>query len=73
MRSFPTGRRPGRADFTETYASWHGGAQLPSTDSTERGGDMSRWRETVVGFVLMGMHLLYFAAAVSLILVPEHP
>lgn len=34
---------------------------------------MSRWREMAIGFVLMGMHLLYFAAAVSLILVPEHP
>ena len=34
---------------------------------------MSRWQETAVGFVLMGMHLLYFAAAVSLILVPGHP
>ncbi len=34
---------------------------------------MSGWRETAIGFVLMGMHLLYFAAAVSLILVPEHP
>jgi len=63
----------GRADFTETYASWHGGAQLPSTDSAGRGEDMSNWWETAVGFVLMGMNLLYFAAAVSLILVPGHP
>jgi len=63
----------GRADVTETYASRHGGTQLASTDSSERGGDMPGWRETAIGFVLMGMHLLYFAAAVSLILAPEHP
>ena len=34
---------------------------------------MSRWRETAGGFVLMVMHLLYFATAVTLILVPGHP
>jgi hypothetical protein len=34
---------------------------------------MSNWWETAVGFVLMGMNLLYFAAAVSLIIVPGHP
>jgi len=30
----------GRADFTETYASRHGDAQLPSADSAGRGGDI---------------------------------
>jgi len=34
---------------------------------------MSNWRETAAGFVLMSMNLLYFAAAVSMILVPGHP
>ena len=34
---------------------------------------MSKWRETAGGLVLMGMNLLYFAAAVSLIIVPGHP
>ena len=34
---------------------------------------MSRFRETAGGLVLMAMNLLYFAAAVSLILVPGHP